>query len=579
MPSLKPLDFIETLAEVRRRIENCNQFEKSEIFLEQAAVFRGLPDPKLFRRSLRSARLHAAAVHDKVVLASWLRYERREDEIVGSSSMDCCGRNLECPKSSLIPGYDPESVFDRCLCLRGEVVDDDDDDDDDEIVEECSTSDDDDVELWFCIGDSEIRCRRYSMASLSRPIEAMLCGEFVESRREKINFSLNEISIEAMVAAEVFSRTKRLSKLPPNVVLELLSFANKFCCDELKSACDAHLASLVCDMDDAVLLIEYGLEETAYLLVAACLQVFLRELPGSMQRASVMRLFCSPEGRVRLAMAGHKSFLLYYFLSQVAMEEELKSNMTVMLLERLGECVVKGWQKQLAYHQLGVVMLERKEYKDAQHWFEAAVEAGHVYSSVGVARAKYRRGHIYSSYKMVNSLISDYKPVGWMYQERSLYCIGKEKMMDLVSATELDPTLSFPYKYRAVYLLEENKIGAAISEINKIIGFNVSPDCLELRAWFLIAMKDYEGALRDVRAILTLDPNYVMFHGNMRGDHLVKLLRPVAQQWSQADCWIQLYDSWSSVDDIGSLAVVHKMLENDPGKSILSFRQSLLLLR
>ncbi|WVY95091.1 hypothetical protein V8G54_034179, partial [Vigna mungo] len=48
----------------------------------------------------------------------------------------------------------------------------------------------------------------------------------------------------------------------------------------MKHACDTHLAYLVLDMDDAVLLIEYGLEETAYLLVAACLQVFLRELPG-----------------------------------------------------------------------------------------------------------------------------------------------------------------------------------------------------------------------------------------------------------------------------------------------------------
>ncbi|WVZ18820.1 hypothetical protein V8G54_006142 [Vigna mungo] len=46
----------------------------------------------------------------------------------------------------------------------------------------------------------------------------------------------------------------------------------------MKHACDTHLASLVLDMDDAVLLIEYGLEETAYLLVAACLQVFLRDL-------------------------------------------------------------------------------------------------------------------------------------------------------------------------------------------------------------------------------------------------------------------------------------------------------------
>jgi tetratricopeptide (TPR) repeat protein len=180
---------------------------------------------------------------------------------------------------------------------------------------------------------------------------------------------------------------------------------------------------------------------------------------------------------------------------------------------------------------------------------------------------------------MINSLISDHKPVGWMYQERALYCIGKEKMMDLVSATELDPTLSFPYKHRAVFLVEESKIEAAISEINKIIGFKISTDCLELRAWFLIAMKDYEGALRDVRAILTLDPNYKMFYGKMQGDRLVELLRPVAQQWNQADCWMQLYDNWSSVDDIGSLAVVHQMLENNPGKSILRFRQSLLLLR
>lgn len=588
-PSLKPLDFVETLASVHRRAESCAALEKSEVYLEQCAVLRGLPDPKLFRRGLREARRHAAEVHAKVVLASWLRYERREDELVGSNSMDCCGRNLECPKASLVPGYDHESVFDRCTCFRREVVSDS-VVRDQECERECSTSSEyvdgsgdrdaeDDDDVFFCIGDREISCRRYSMAALSRPFETMLCGGFLECRREKINFSMNCVSVEAMMAVEVFSRTKRLSQFPANVILEMLSFANKFCCEEMKHACDTHLASLVLHMDDAVLLIEYGLEESAYLLVAACLQVFLRELPGSLQRWSVMRLFCSPEGRDRLAPVGHVSFVLYYFLSQVAMEEEMRSDMTVMLLERLGECAVEGWQKQLAYHQLGVVMFERKEYKDAQLRFEAAVEAGHIYSVVGVARAKYKLGHMSSAYKMINSLVENYKPVGWMYQERSLYCTGKEKMVDLHSATELDPTLSFPYKYKAVSLLEENKIGAAISEIDKIIGFKVSPDCLELRAWLLIAMKDYEGALRDVRAILTLDPNYMVFYGSMHGGHLVELLRPVAQQWSQADCWMQLYDRWSSVDDIGSLAVVHKMLENDPGKSILRFRQSLLLLR
>lgn len=357
----------------------------------------------------------------KVVLAAWLRYERREDELLGTNSMDCCGRNLECPKASLVAGYDHESVFDRCLCFRREL------DDDDYVVDdhesECSTShecDNDDV--YFCVGDSEIKCRRNSMAMLSRPFETMLCGEFVEATSEKINFSLHCVSVEAMMGVEVFSRTKRLSQLPPKVIFEMLLFVDKFCCDELKYACHERLASLVLDMDDAMLLIEFGLEETMHLLVAACLQVFLRELPCSLQRWRVMRLFCSPEGRERLALVGHTSFALYYFLSQVAMEEEMRSNITVMLLERLGECAVEGWQKQLAYHQLGVVLLEREEYKDAQHWFEAAVEAGHVYSLVGVARAKYKRRHLYSAYMMMNSLIKDYKPVGWMYQERSLYC-------------------------------------------------------------------------------------------------------------------------------------------------------------
>ncbi|XP_027334782.1 ethylene-overproduction protein 1 isoform X3 [Abrus precatorius] len=583
-PSLRPVDFVETLAGVYRRIEDCPQFNRSEVFLEQCAVVRALADPKLFRRSLRSAREHAVDVHTKVVLAAWLRYERREDELIGSSSMDCSGRNLECPRATLVPGYDPESVYDPCTCTRGDV--------DNETVmivddEECSTSEEEEEEeeeeedgdMSFCIGDDEIRCSRFNMASLSSPFKTMLYGGFIESRREKINFSLNGISVEAMRAAEVFSRTKSLDHFEPKVVLEMLTLANRFCCEEMKHACDVHLASLVCDMEDALLLVEYGLEETAYLLVAACLQVFLRELPGSMQCSSIVKMFCSPEGRDRLALAGHASFVLYYFLIQIAMEEEMRSNMTVMLLERLVECAKDGWQKQIAFHQLGVVMLERKEYKDAQHWFEAAVEAGHTYSLVGVARAKYKRGHTYSAYKLMNSLIYDYKPVGWMYQERSLYCVGKEKLMDLISATELDPTLSFPYKYRAVSMLEENRIGQAIAEINKILGFKVSPDCLELRAWFLIAMEDYEGALRDVRAILTLDPNYKMFYGNMHGDHLIELLLPVVQQWGQADCWMQLYDRWSTVDDVGSLAVVHQMLANDPGKSLLRFRQSLLLLR
>lgn len=585
-PCLKFVDFVGILADVYKRLENCPEFERSRVYMEQCAIFRGLPDPKLFRRCLRSARQHAVDVHSKVVLSAWLRFERREDELFGVSAMDCSGWNMECPKSSLVSGYNPESAHDICSCTHS--LEKDGDAELDLQGQECSTSisqvdddddADDDYDMWFCIGDDEVRCNRYKIASLSKPFKAMLYGSFMESKKERIYFSQNGISAKGMRAAEVFSRIKSVESFDPHVVFELLVLANRFCCDEMKSACDAYLASLVDDMESALLLMEHALEETSYLLVAACLQVFLRELPGSMHNPNIMRFFCSPEACERLASAGHASFLLYSFLSQIAMEEDMKSNTTVMLLERMGDCATENWEKQLAFHQLGCVMLERKEYKDAQKWFEEAVQAGHVYSIVGVARAINKRGHKYKAYKLINSLISDYTPSGWMYQEQSLYNSGKEKMMDLNTATEMDPTLSYPYKYRAVSLMEEDKIGAAISEINKIIGFKVSPDCLELRAWFLIYLEDYEGALTDIRALLTLDPHYMMFHGKLHGDQLVELLLHHVQQSSQADCWMQLYDRWSSVDDIGSLAVVHHMLANDPGKSLLRFRQSLLLLR
>lgn len=591
-PCLKFVDFVETLADLYRRIEGCPQFDKSQVYLEQCAILRGLFDPKLFRRSLRSARQHAVDVHTKVVLAAWLRFERREDELHGSSAFDCCGRNIECPKASLVSGYDPESAFDHCCCVRRPKDDNgngngNDNDNDEELqekagssidMEECSTSEED-FDMFFIVGDEEVRCIRCNIASLSRPFNTLLYGSFVESRREKINFTRNEFSANTIRALELYSRRKKVDSFEPSIVLELLCLANRFCCDELKTACDVYLSSLVTDTERALTLMEYGLEERAYLLVAACLQVFLRELPASLHNPEVMKFFSCADASNRLALAGHYSFQLYYFLSQTAIEEDMKSNTTIMLLERLAEAATTTWQKQLAFHQLGCVMYERDEYKDAQNWFEAAGEAGHVYSFVGVARTKFKRGHKYTAYKRINALISDSNPTGWMYQERSLYCVGKERMADLDKTTELDPTLSFPYKYRAVALLEESKCEEAVSEINKIIGFKVSPDCLELRAWFSIALEDYDGALRDIRALLTLDPDYMMFYGKVHAEQLVELLRLHVQQWSQADCWMQLYDRWSSVDDIGSLAVVHHMLANDPGKSLLRFRQSLLLLR
>ncbi|EOY34563.1 Tetratricopeptide repeat (TPR)-containing protein [Theobroma cacao] len=574
-PHSKQIQLVETLADLYRRFETCLESEKSLICIEQYSFLGSLGDLKLLRRCLRVARQHAFDVHSKVVLSAWLRYERREDELDGVFPMDCSGFILECPKAALVSGYDPNTIYDHCKCYQECTKSAD-----AQISKgnECLTLEEDsDISFYVC--NEEINCIRFKIAALSSPFKTMLYGSFIESKSYKIDFSENGISVEGMRAVDLYSRNRRVDLFSPEIVLELLSFANRFCCEEMKSACDIHLASLVSCIEDALVLIEYGLEERANVLVASCLQVLLRELPSSLYNPKVMKIFCSFEARERLASAGHASFFLYYFLSQVAMEENMVSNATVMLLERLRECATEKWQKALALHQLGCVLLERKEYRSAQYCFEAATEAGHVYSLAGIARSRYKQGQQYSAYKLMSSLISEYKAVGWMYQERSLYNVGKDKIADLNIATELDPTLSFPYKYRAVSKAEEKQTRAAISEIDRIIGFKLAPDCLELRAWFFIVIEDYGSALRDITALLTLEPNYRMFNEQISGDDLIELLNHKVQQGSQADCWMQLYERWSSVDDIGSLAVIHQMLVNDPGKSLLRFRQSLLLLR
>jgi hypothetical protein len=207
------------------------------------------------------------------------------------------------------------------------------------------------------------------------------------------------------------------------------------------------------------------------------------------------------------------------------------------------------------------------------------VEEGHKYSLVGLARAKNGLGYRNEAYLLLNSDFNNQNRNGWLHVEKSLYCSEEEKLSELTKATELDPALTYPYKYRAARLLDASKIDAAIAEINRILGFKVTTDCLELRVYFCLAAQDYAGAVRDVRALLTLNPQYRLYSGRVRASKLLDLLSPHVEHWNIADCWMQLYDRWSSVDDIGSLAIVHQMLESDPLKALLFFRQSLLLLR
>ncbi|PIA45050.1 hypothetical protein AQUCO_01700539v1 [Aquilegia coerulea] len=520
----------------------------------------GLEEVKLLRRSLLLAWQKASTVHEKIIFGAWLKYEKQGEELI-SDLLASCGK---CTQE-----FGPIDIASQLLtdsnCYLPETF---------EMIEKHVSS-----SVFFRIEHEKIPCDRHKIAALSAPFNAMLNGGFTESLQEEIDISKNGITPSGMRAVREFSETGSLGDHCPDVLLEVLIFANRFCCERLKDACDRKLASLVSTRQEAVALMEYALEEHSPVLAASCLQVFLYEIPNCLNDDRVIKIFRDASKYHISIMVGSAAFSLYCLLSEVTMARDPCSDITAYFLERLVESAVSNRQKQLSFHQLACVRLLRKEFNEAEQLFEAAVSAGHVYSVAGLARLDFIKGQKFRSYEKMSSVISSFSPLGWMYQERSLYCDGEKKWENLEKATELEPTLNYPYMYRAASLMRKENVQAALAEVNRILGFKLALDCLELRFCFYLALEDYPAALCDVQAILTLAPEYRMFEGRVAATQLCTLVREHVENWTTADCWLQLYDRWSSVDDIGSLSVIYQMLESDAAKGVLYFRQSLLLLR
>ncbi|XP_020590563.1 ETO1-like protein 1 [Phalaenopsis equestris] len=559
LPFFKPIDYVEALAKIHEELESCLPHEKSELYLFQFQVFRGLGEFKLFQRSLRSALETATTVYEKIIFGAWLKYEKRGEESI-SDLLSSCGN---CSQKF--------NILDSEIPLQTS-----------ELMDTCSSAEiEKSKTLFFRVRDEYIACDRLKIANLSHPFQTMLEGCFTESIQEVIDMSENSISPLGMRAISDFSLFGSLNdSLSVDILLEILIFANRFCCERLKVACDGKLASLVYSKKDAVELMECALEENCPLLAASCLQFFLLDITECLQDEQVIRIFSAANRQQRLIMFGHSSFALYCLLSEVAMNTNPKSEVTASFLEKMIESASSSRQRQFAFHQLGCVRLLRNEYDEAERLFSSAVTAGHIYSVAGLARIACFKGAKHLSYEKISSVISSYNPLGWMYLERSLYSEGDKQLENLDKATELDPTLLYPYMFRASSLLKQRGVQAALAEINRFLGFKLAPECLELRFCFYLALEDYRAALCDVQTILTLSPNYRMFEGRVAAVLLQMLVREHVEPWTIADCWLQLYERWSTVDDIGSLSVIYQMLEAPYAtKGVLYFRQSLLLLR
>lgn len=561
LPHFKPIDYVQVLAQIHEELESCPPHERSNLYLLQFHVFKGLGEVKLMRRSLRSAWLKASSVHEKIIFGSWLKYEKKGEEFF-FDLLASCGK---CAQE-----FGPTDVASQlqtdCTSHSLETM----------SIGGSKSS----PTVVFRIGSERVCCDRQKMACLSAPFCAMLNGCFAESQSEEINFSENNISPMGMRVISEFSMTGCLNKVSSDLLLEVLTFANKFCCESLKVACDKKLASLVSSRQDAVELLEYAMEENCPILAASCLQAFLHDLPDCLNDDKVVEILGNLNEHQLSLLVGQASFSLFCLLCEVSMSLDAKSDKTVLFWERLLQSSKNTRQRMIAFHQLGCVRFLRKEYDEAEELYQKAAKEGHVYSIVGLARISYIKGKKSRAFEKLNSLISSLSPLGWMYQERSLYCEKEEKRWnDLEKATELDPTLTYPYMYRAAFLMRKQEAQASIAEINRVLGFKLALECLELRFCFYLALENYEAALCDIQAILTLSPGYQIFEGRVMAAKLHMLVSEHVERWTTADCWLKLYDRWSSVDDIGSLSVIYQMLESDTAKGVLYFRQSLLLLR
>lgn len=563
LPYFKPIDYVAVLSQIHEELDSCAAQDRANLYLLQFHVFKGLGEAKLMRRTLRGAWKRLSSVYEKLIFGAWLKYEKQGDELI-ADLLSTCGKCAEefgpLDVSAELPSTanDESTSSHETLSVNGNRVSEN---------------------VVFTVRGEKIVCDRRKISSLSAPFNAMLNGCFSESLSEDIDFSENDLSPSGMRAVCDFCTEGFLGEIAPDLLLEMLVFANKFCCERLKDACDRRLASLVSSRDDAVELLEYALEENCTVLAASCLQVFLNDLPDCLNDDRVVEILQRTDKQQRSIMVGPASFSLYCLLSEVSMNLDPRSDTTVCFLEKLVDLAESDQQRMLIFHQLACTKLLRREYVEAEHLFEAALKAGHVYSVVGLARLAYIRGHKLWSYEKLSSVISSATPLGWMYQERSFYIEGDKRWEDLDKATELDPTLTYPYMYRAASLMRKEDVKAALAEINRILGFKLALECLELRFCFYLALEDYESAICDVQAILTLSPEYRMFEGRVAASQLQTLVREHIESWTSGDCWMQLYDRWSSVDDIGSLSVIYQMLESDASKGVLYFRQSLLLLR
>lgn len=145
---------------------------------------------------------------------------------------------------------------------------------------------------------------------------------------------------------------------------------------------------------------------------------------------------------------------------------------------------------------------------EAAECYNIALNIKHTRAHQGLARVHYLKNRKKAAYGEMSELIKVAKDSASAYEKRSEYGERDEARSDLNMATLLDPTRTYPYRYRAAVLMDESKEDEAIGELSQAIAFRADLQLLHLRAAFFDSMGDNANTLRDCEAALCLDPTH-----------------------------------------------------------------------
>lgn len=239
-------------------------------------------------------------------------------------------------------------------------------------------------------------------------------------------------------------------------------------------------------------------------------------------------------------------------------------------------CCVCGSQ---ALNNLGSVYVDCLKYKLAADCYLNALKIRHTRAHQGLARVHFLEGDRKAAYEEMTKLIEKAQNNASAYEKRSEYCDRDMTMADLKIVTDLDPLRTYPYRFRAAgkwsvwlagwlagtlllasicslffpcwfylqpaelssmctqtdskqlccscclastVLMDSHKETEAIAELSRAIAFKADLQLLHLRAAFHECIHDMEGAIRDCRAALSVDPNHfdtLQLHGRVHNVH------------------------------------------------------------